>query len=132
VSALAEVAHEVDAALLANHGVFAWGADLEQALLRLELVEHLARIATLAQATGGVRPLPDSALAPLLAARAKAGLGKAAERAAEPASAPVRVAACALAPHATDVEVVTPRRAVPPQLATVIREELLRALRDGK
>jgi L-fuculose-phosphate aldolase len=129
-AALAAVADRVDAALLQNHGVFAWGAHLEQAYLRLELVEHLARIATLAQATGGVRPLPASALPALLAARAKAGLGKAAERAASDGGAPIRVAACAPAPHAPDVEVVTPGRSIPPQLSTVIREELLRALRD--
>ena len=46
--------------LLANHGVVAWGADLEQAMLRLELVEHLARIAAIAQSFGGVCPLPDA------------------------------------------------------------------------
>src|SRR5690606_1835638 len=64
-----------DAVLLENHGVLASGDDLEQAFLRLELVEHLARIATHARSWGGVRPLPDTALGPLLAARKKAGLG---------------------------------------------------------
>src|SRR5690606_8425269 len=56
--ALMDVAEHVDAALVQNHGVLAWGADLEQAYLRLELVEHLARIAILAQPMGGVAPLP--------------------------------------------------------------------------
>ncbi len=128
VAALARVVDDVDAALLENHGVFAWGARLEQAYLRLELVEHLARIAVLAQATGGIKPLPESALEPLLAARAKAGLGKAAERAAGP----TRVAACAPAPHAPNIEVVSPARAAPEQLSTIIREELLRTLRENK
>lgn len=154
--ALASVVGEVDAALCASHGVFAWGADVEQALLRMELVEHLARIATLAQATGGVRPLPASALPPLLASRARAGLGAAADRAAELADRPV--VACAPAPHATvttippgaaaepgDRAVVAsapaphaPVATIPPgaapakssDLARLIREELMKALRD--
>nr|MBA3392416.1 class II aldolase/adducin family protein [Deltaproteobacteria bacterium] len=60
-SALAPWCELVDAVLLGNHGVFAWGADPEQALLRLELVEHLARIAIAAAPLGGVEPLPASA-----------------------------------------------------------------------
>ena len=89
--ALAPFVTEVDAVLIANHGVLAWGADLEQAYLRMELVEHLAAIAIAAQAVGGVRPLPDEAIAPLLAKRARAGLGAAADKAAAgPAKTPTR------------------------------------------
>lgn len=64
-----------DAVLLENHGALAWGDDVEQAFLRLELVEHLAKIAYLAVATGGVRPLPEPVVARLLDARRRAGLG---------------------------------------------------------
>jgi L-fuculose-phosphate aldolase len=116
--AVAGIAADVDAVLLANHGVMTWAADIELALLRMELVEHLARIALLAQAAGGIEPLPDSVFEPLLAARARAGLGKAADRAAKSSS--KRVIACAPAPHAPDVEVIS----------TVIQEELVKALRD--
>ncbi len=77
---LGAVAPYVDAALLENHGVFTWGKDLEQALLRMELVEHLSRIALLSRPLGGPRPLPRGVFADLLAARRKAGLGAAAER----------------------------------------------------
>jgi L-fuculose-phosphate aldolase len=114
--ALAAVVADVDAALMQNHGAIAWGADLEQALLRLELVEHLSRVALLAAPAGGVVPLPDDAFAPLLAKRAKAGLGAAADRAA--ASAPASVA------------VPAPGRGSS-QLVQVIREELLRALGEA-
>jgi hypothetical protein len=55
--------------------VFAWGSDLEQAYLRLELCEHLARIFLLALPAGGVQPLPAALLPSLLEARRKAGLG---------------------------------------------------------
>jgi L-fuculose-phosphate aldolase len=132
--ALGACAGDADVALLANHGVFAWGADLEQATLRLELVEHLARIALLAQPLGGIRALPDDALPALLSARARAGLGKAADRAADAPAAARRVFACAPAPH-SPVEVVSgssgsgehgPRAA----LVSAIREEVLRALRE--
>ncbi len=57
VAALAPWCETVDAVLLGGHGVIAWGADLEQALLRLELIEHLARIAIAAAPLGG---LPSS------------------------------------------------------------------------
>lgn len=108
--ALAPYATDVDAVLLANHGVMAWGPNIELALLRLELCEHLARIATLAQATGGVKPLPDAALTPLLEARARAGLGAAADRA---------------------VSIAPRKPASRDAIATAVRDEIARALRNA-
>ncbi len=64
-----------DAVLLGNHGVLTVGKDAEQAFLRMELVEHLARIALVARQVGGARPIPREDVEKLLAARAKAGLG---------------------------------------------------------
>lgn len=64
-----------DAVLLGNHGVLTVGKDAEQAFLRMELVEHLARIALTARQLGGPRPIPAEDVEKLLAARAKAGLG---------------------------------------------------------
>jgi len=71
---------DYDALLLDRHGVISVGKNLEFALLRMELVEHMAKIYTLAQAHGGVRALPAEVIAPLLEKRRKAGLGLAAER----------------------------------------------------
>lgn len=68
-----------DALLLESHGLITVGPNLELALLRMELVEHMAKIATLAEAHGGVRPLPQEALTPLIEKRRKAGLGRAAD-----------------------------------------------------
>ncbi|MFZ5478103.1 MAG: class II aldolase/adducin family protein [Myxococcota bacterium] len=65
----------VDAVLLQSHGVLTVGKDAETALLRMELVEHLARIALVARQLGGPVPLPSSEVDRLLEARAKAGLG---------------------------------------------------------
>lgn len=148
VDALTPWCEDVDAALLGGHGVIAWGADLEAAFLRLELVEHLARIALAAAPLGGPEALPTAALPALLAARAKAGLGRAAERAIAIAdelgkrgdAPPKKVVACAPAPHAA-VEVVPhggPRASSTggglgkhPDLAAVVREEIVRALRGG-
>jgi L-fuculose-phosphate aldolase len=141
VAALAPWCERVDAVLLGNHGVIAWGADLEQAFLRLELVEHLAKIAAAAQAFGGVEPLPESALAPLLAARAKAGLGRAADRAVAFAEelrggsgGGVRpVVACAPAPHSPVPTIpIGGERRPAPSLETVVREEIVRALRGDR
>lgn len=63
-----------DAVLMAGNGVLTWGPDLTTAWLRLELVEHLARIALTAEPLGGVRRLPAEMVEALLGSRAKAGL----------------------------------------------------------
>jgi L-fuculose-phosphate aldolase len=68
-----------DAMLLANHGVLAAGPDLETAYLRLELVEHLCKIALVARQLGGPRSIPGSDVGVLLDKRTKAGLGPQAE-----------------------------------------------------
>jgi L-fuculose-phosphate aldolase len=140
-AALATFVAAYDAVLLGSHGVLAWGADVEQAYLRVELVEHLARIAVEAERVGGVRPLPESVLPALLEARRKAGLGAAASAtnatnvAANVANAPRPVVACAPSPDA-NVAIVPPGRAAAapsahaPDVATIIREELARALRE--
>jgi Class II Aldolase and Adducin N-terminal domain len=146
-AALAPWCEVVDAVLLAGHGVMAWGADPEQALLRLELVEHLATIALAAVPLGGPTALPDDVVAPLMAARARARIGKAADRAVEiaarfaapgarpdpvappPGPALRRVVACAPAPHAPDVQVV-PLGRRSPDLADIVRDEVVRALEE--
>jgi L-fuculose-phosphate aldolase len=132
-AALAPFVAAHDAVLLANHGVIAWGDDADQAYLRVELVEHLARIALEAEKAGGVRPLPDDALPALLEARKKAFPRLAA--AALVASASTKVVACGPAPPGSDVEVIAPGRsskaAPPADLVTVIREELLRAIKES-
>lgn len=55
---MAEALKEADVVMLANHGVLAVGGSFEQALLRLELVEHLAKIALVAHQLGGPVPIP--------------------------------------------------------------------------
>jgi L-fuculose-phosphate aldolase len=80
-----------DAVLLGNHGVLTVGPDAETARLRMELVEHLARIALLARPLGGTRPIPAEDVAKLLEARKKAGLGPGASRA-DPSPTPARSA----------------------------------------
>jgi len=134
--ALAPWCEHVDAVLLGGHGVIAWGKDCEQALLRLELVEHLASIAISAQAIGGVAAIPAEAWPALMAARAKAGIGRAADRAVDIAakfagtsSAPPKaVVACAPAPHANVPVIPIGKK---PDLASIVREEIVRALKDS-
>jgi L-fuculose-phosphate aldolase len=58
---------EADVAILDRHGVLAVGGSFEQALLRLELLEHLAGIAAAAASLGGVRALPAAEVAALSA-----------------------------------------------------------------
>lgn len=130
-SALAPYLAEHDAVLLGNHGVLSWGSDLEQAYLRLELVEHLARIALVARQLGSVRALPTSVLPALAEARAKAGLGPRARgvapTAAPPTAPPKSVVACAPGPSDAPVQVRDSKRDAT-QLSAIIRDEIARAL----
>jgi L-fuculose-phosphate aldolase len=48
--------------VLERHGPVALGRTLDEALARLEVVEHTARITLLAHAAGGARPLPAEAV----------------------------------------------------------------------
>jgi L-fuculose-phosphate aldolase len=64
-----------DAMVLSGNGVLTCGNDLSQALLRMELVEHYARILSVARTLGPISPLPPADLAKLLEARKKSGLG---------------------------------------------------------
>lgn len=75
LQATAPYLDEFDALLLAGNGVITCGVDLEMAYLRMELVEHLCRIALVAHQLGGPRPIPEHKLGPLLEARRRAGLG---------------------------------------------------------
>lgn len=77
---------QCDAVLIAGNGVLAWGPDLETAYLRLELVEHLCRVAATAMPLGGVKLLPSDLISELVAKRASAGLAAPGE--ATPAVAP--------------------------------------------
>ncbi len=74
-AAVERAAAEHDAMLLVGNGVITLGADVEQALLRMELVEHVARILLVARQLGAVAELPPAMVGALLEARAKAGLG---------------------------------------------------------
>lgn len=72
---VAQYAAEYDAFLVAGNGVFTLGDDLTQALLRMELVEHYAKILHATTAIGPVEPLAPKDVQTLLEARKKAGLG---------------------------------------------------------
>jgi L-fuculose-phosphate aldolase len=64
-----------DVVILERHGVLAGGKDIEQAFLRIELVEHLAHMTHVANHNGGARTLDEHQIATLMRARARAGLG---------------------------------------------------------
>lgn len=63
-----------DALMIAGNGVFAWGGTLEQAFLRVELVEHLARVFLASLPLGGPQLLSRDQVAQLLKKREQAGL----------------------------------------------------------
>jgi len=60
-----------DAILMSNHGVVAYGSDIEQAYMKMETVEHFAKIALVAHQLGHQQPLGPPELEKLVAARAR-------------------------------------------------------------
>src|SRR5215468_8322742 len=68
--ALAPLVPGFDAILMSNHGVVAYGTDLEQAYMKMETVEHFARIALVTHQLGHQEPLGPSDLEKLVVVRA--------------------------------------------------------------
>ncbi|HPR62716.1 MAG TPA: class II aldolase/adducin family protein [Thermoanaerobaculia bacterium] len=60
--AIAPFLEDHDALLLRNHGVITFGPDLESAYLRMELVEHFARISLVTRTLGRQSPIPGKYL----------------------------------------------------------------------
>lgn len=118
VAALRPYVLHFDAVLIAGNGALAWGDSIEQAYLRLELVEHLCRITLVAQPAGGVKPLPAGLLPALLESRRKAGLGPEARGVTVPSPLAPPVASSPAGP-ATD------------RIGELIRQEIAAALKAG-
>jgi len=58
--ALERALGQADVAILEHHGAISVGGSLEQAWLRMELLEHLAQISLAAGRLGGTRRLPEA------------------------------------------------------------------------
>lgn len=72
---IANILTEVDVFIMPGNGVFAVGDCVEQAYLRLELVEHLAKIEYYARSQGTPMSLENKDIASLLEKRVAIGLG---------------------------------------------------------
>ena len=64
--ALSPFLKESCALILSRHGAVTWGEDLKSAYLKMECLEHSARIIYLAEALGDSRPLSDGEVKQLL------------------------------------------------------------------
>ena len=62
---------DYDAILMSNHGVVAYGTDLQQAYMKMETVEHFAQIALVTHLLGRQQPLNSQELEKLMVARGK-------------------------------------------------------------
>jgi L-fuculose-phosphate aldolase len=60
---------QYDAILMANHGVVTYGENLLEAYMKMETVEHFARVALVARILGHEQPLNDVDIEKLVAAR---------------------------------------------------------------
>ncbi|PID38755.1 MAG: aldolase [Deltaproteobacteria bacterium] len=126
VSAIEPYLLDHDVLLLAGNGVLACGADLEQAYLRLELVEHLALIAREAEQLGGVQQLPPEHLGKLLDARKRAGLGP--EARAERAAVDAVARRLAARRDAAEAKSKISATETPEELSELVRAEIQRVL----
>jgi L-fuculose-phosphate aldolase len=69
--ALEPLIPDYDAVLMANHGVVAYAEDLEKAYMKMETVEHFAKITLVSQTLGTPQLLNDAEVNKLLLARQK-------------------------------------------------------------
>src|SRR6266498_179674 len=69
--ALEPLVPQYDAILMSNHGVVAYGSDLNHAYMKMETVEHFAQIALVTHLLGRQQPLGSEELEKLLLARSK-------------------------------------------------------------
>ena len=76
--ALEPLIPQYDAILMANHGVVTYGEDLQHAYMKMETVEHFAKIALVAHLLGNAQPLNDEEIAKLVVLRQKYGGAKSA------------------------------------------------------
>ena len=74
--ALEPLVPQYDAILMANHGVVAYGEDLQSAYMKMETVEHFAQIALVTHLLGKQQPLSGVEIEKLLLARTKYFGGK--------------------------------------------------------
>ncbi len=116
---------DADVLLLENHGVMSYGPDLETAYLRMELVEHLAKIQLVATQVGLARSIPAGDQAMLLESRTAAGLGKAARNKHSAVTAAVNGATTQPKP----IPNALPTPAADPLLRAIVAEELGHLLR---
>jgi L-fuculose-phosphate aldolase len=63
-----------DAILLGNHGAVSYAEDLYKAYFKMEIVEHFAHVALVAELLGGPKVLPRHEVAKLFAARERYGV----------------------------------------------------------
>lgn len=72
--AIAGLVPQFDAILLANHGAIAYGASLQDALFKMQTLEHFAQIALVTRILGQEKVLPRESVDKLFAAREKYGI----------------------------------------------------------
>ncbi len=77
--AIAEVIVSHDALVLQYHGTLTVGGDVNEAFLRLETLEHTAKIVALTRLLGGGPSLPPEQVSKLLTARAALGFARPAD-----------------------------------------------------
>jgi L-fuculose-phosphate aldolase len=117
--ALEPLVPQYDAILMANHGVVTYGENLLRAYMKMETVEHFARIALVAHQLGRQQLLSQEDVSKLMVAREKyEGVSSAAAMA---PGCPVTASDVAAAPESGK----------PPERITVTREELAAIVEDA-
>ncbi len=124
VEALAPLVPQFDAILMANHGVVTYGEDLTRAYMKMETVEHFAKIALVTHLLGKQQLLSQEDVGKLIDARERYGLSGPAKN----------VPACPITAEAAGAAAAKPAESKPAAVAgkiTVTREELATIVEDA-
>ena len=120
--AVADALAVSDIMMIPGNGVLAIGDDLEQAYLRIELLEHLCKMDHYARTLGQPLELPQADMDALIAKRRSIGLGPEARGIPQPLSAETPLA----------VEAINASASVPGDLQSKIANEIRQVLMEGR
>jgi L-fuculose-phosphate aldolase len=119
--AISHLIESHDAIMLAYHGSLTVGPDVWTAYLRLESLEHTAKILYMVQQLGGGKPLPPEQVKKLLDLRQQLGLAR-------PGDDERYCEHCGVC-HASTATHIYPTEATPNQIETHLRERIAEAVR---
>lgn len=120
---ISEVVRDHDAMILSRHGSLTLGADLFDAFMKLERIEHAAKVSLIAMQLGGAEPLPADEVRKLVKLREAKGL-----KTPDPVCEGCEVCSCRMHPQRVKALSRSTNGAVSEKLADIIYSEIKKEL----